>query len=87
MFKVLRSLMGKTPQGMIVEAVAGKVIDKLEDKLEEAVKDKVEDIKSSALEAVAKKSGVSSALLDSLTTEPLDQPQKKRSGSGSKAKG
>ena len=87
MFKLLRSLVGKTPQGMIVEAVAGKVIDKIEDKLEEVVKDKVEDIKSSALEAVAKKSGVSSALLDSLTTEPLDPQPKGRSGSGKKKMG
>ena len=82
MMRLLRSLMGKTPQGMIVEAVAGKVLDKIEDKIE----DKVEDLKSSALEAVAQKSPLSNALLDSLTTEPLDQRQKKPSGRGKKPK-
>lgn len=86
MMKLFRSLLGKTPQGMIVEAVAGKVIDKIEDKVEEAIKDKVEDLKSSVSEAVEQKLPLSkkpsaSQPMATSATEP-----KKPSKSGSKPK-
>lgn len=86
MFKALRSLLGKTPQGMVVEAVAGKVLDKVQDKLEDAVQDKVEEVKASALEAVAQKLPLSKKPSESQPTVASDPAPKKPSKSGSKPK-
>ena len=86
MMRLLRSLLGKTPQGMVVEAVAGKVLDKVQDKVEEAVKEKVEEVKASALEAVAEKLPLSKKPSASQPTVASAPAPKKLSKNGSKPK-